>query len=418
MIVISGMDSIDYLIIGAGVTGLAFANCVASDRCLILEKNAEPGGHCRTVRQAGFTWDYAGHFLHFQRPEIESFVLDKLRDEDLVRVGKRAAIRFQGRYVDYPFQQHVGGLPRKDSTGGAARPQPASAATTTTGLKRMFYERCGRAVADAFLVPYNEKVFATDVSKLEDCALGRFFPPGTPTGGEAAMDRSYNATFLYPKNGACCVIDALLRDILPTRIAYGETVQQVDAPSHVAKTNRREIRYGRLISTAPLTALLRYTGHASAAGTFAFSQVLVLNLGFDRKGDERYHWIYFPEPEYPFYRVGYYDNVVAADRMSLYVETAYSATTTIDNDAAMNAVMVGLREAGIVTNHRLIASYPVMMTPAYVHTTPSATREFAHRDAAWRSHGIYSIGRYGGWRYSSIEDCIFEARSLAAEIDA
>jgi hypothetical protein len=48
-----------------------------------------------------------------------------------------------------------------------------------------------------------------------------------------------------------------------------------------------------------------------------------------------------------------------------------------------------------------------------VHTTPSALEKFERYDAVLQSKDIHSIGRYGGWRYSSIEDCIFEAQSLA-----
>ena len=32
-------------------------------------------------------------------------------------------------------------------------------------------------------------------------------------------------------------------------------------------------------------------------------EVLVFNLGFDRKGWPEHHWVYFPEPKYSFYRV-------------------------------------------------------------------------------------------------------------------
>ena len=31
-----------------------------------------------------------------------------------------------------------------------------------------------------------------------------------------------------------------------------------------------------------------------------------------------------------------------------------------------------------------------------------------------RANGVYSIGRYGGWTYCSIEDNIVEARALVA----
>ena len=33
-----------------------------------------------------------------------------------------------------------------------------------------------------------------------------------------------------------------------------------------------------------------------------------------------------------------------------------------------------------------------------------------------RSLGAYTIGRYGGWTYCSMEDCMLEAEALAASL--
>ncbi|WP_279502736.1 NAD(P)-binding protein [Aeromonas veronii] len=62
-----------YLVVGGGVSGLMFANLVKSDNFILLEKESELGGFCRTIYQDGFIWDYAGHFFHFANEEIKSF---------------------------------------------------------------------------------------------------------------------------------------------------------------------------------------------------------------------------------------------------------------------------------------------------------------------------------------------------------
>src|SRR5262249_13174656 len=58
--------------IGAGVSGLSFANWWRERHpgadVVILEAEPEPGGYCRTVVDAGFVWDYSGHFFHFKDP--------------------------------------------------------------------------------------------------------------------------------------------------------------------------------------------------------------------------------------------------------------------------------------------------------------------------------------------------------------
>ena len=53
------------LIVGAGVTGLSYAAYTKNDY-LVIEKESEIGGYCRTIKQDGFVWDYSGHFFIFK----------------------------------------------------------------------------------------------------------------------------------------------------------------------------------------------------------------------------------------------------------------------------------------------------------------------------------------------------------------
>ena len=40
----------------------------------------------------------------------------------------------------------------------------------------MLYARFGRGIAEKFLIPYNEKLYACDLATLDKDAMGRFFP--------------------------------------------------------------------------------------------------------------------------------------------------------------------------------------------------------------------------------------------------
>ena len=59
------MTQVKYLIIGAGISGLTAANYLKKDY-LLIEKENEPGGYCRTIHRGDYVWDYAGHFFHFK----------------------------------------------------------------------------------------------------------------------------------------------------------------------------------------------------------------------------------------------------------------------------------------------------------------------------------------------------------------
>ena len=75
------------LIVGAGITGLSYAAATSNDY-LVIEKEPEIGGYCRTILQDGFIWDYSGHFFHFRNKDIERFVMDKMhKDRDITKFG-------------------------------------------------------------------------------------------------------------------------------------------------------------------------------------------------------------------------------------------------------------------------------------------------------------------------------------------
>ncbi len=63
--------NVKYLIIGAGISGPTFANYADGDY-LIVEKEDEVGGYCRTIKEKDYVWDYAGHFFHFSTDEFKS----------------------------------------------------------------------------------------------------------------------------------------------------------------------------------------------------------------------------------------------------------------------------------------------------------------------------------------------------------
>ena len=51
------MEKVKYLILGAGVSGLSFANNIDEQDYLIIEKENEAGGYCRTKRSGDYVWD-------------------------------------------------------------------------------------------------------------------------------------------------------------------------------------------------------------------------------------------------------------------------------------------------------------------------------------------------------------------------
>ncbi|MGB8331906.1 MAG: FAD-dependent oxidoreductase [Polyangiales bacterium] len=416
------MERTRYLVIGAGVTGIAFADWIRDSDCLIVESEDEIGGYCRSVRRDGFVWDYSGHFFHFQHPEIERYLLDRMDGQRILRIERDSRIWYAGRFIDFPFQKNIHQLPSAEYHE-CIRDLEERPADDGVSFEEMLYARYGRGIAEKFLIPYNEKLYATDLAALDAHAMGRFFPHAsldeirgntdTPNGD------GYNATFTYPEGGAIQYVEALAQGVGKNQISLNERVLRIDLEGKVATTTRRRIRYDRLISSAPLISLLRMCGVPFEAGVFTHNKVLVFNLGFDSKGPPSVHWIYYPQRDLVFYRVGFYDNIFGSNRMSLYVEIGLPehADPSEDERAAMKRrVLADLRTCGVVTNQTLVASHQVLLDPAYVHITARANAETAAKKEALAVRDVHTIGRYGSWTYCSIEDNIVEARTLAEQL--
>ena len=422
------MTEVDYLVIGAGVSGLGFANWIgekgSSGSVLVVEADDEPGGYCKTVEQDGFVWDYSGHFFHFRRPEIEAWLRERMPGEDVRTVRRVSKVRFAGQDIDFPFQKNIHQLPRQDFieclTDLYFRDEAPGADVAPGSFLEMLYRRYGKGIADRFLVPYNEKLYATDLGALDRDAMGRFFPHADIADILRNMrtpdNAGYNATFTYPARGAIRYIHALLRDLPAGTVACDERVVRIDLEAKTAETTKRTIRWNRIVSSAPLPRLLAMTDLPHDTGAWSWNQVLVFNLGFDRKGMDEVHWMYFPDRARSFYRVGWYDNILGADRMSLYVELGAPAGARFDIDAMRARVLADLAAERIVDGHQLVSWHTVTLDPAYVHITQRSLAE--HRRAAdlLAAAGVHTVGRYGGWTYCSIEDNLIETRELAARL--
>lgn len=413
------MQQTRFLIIGAGVTGLSFAGHLTEKDYLICEAAAEIGGYCRTVRRDGFVWDYSGHFFHFRRPEIERELVEAIGPERVRRVAKDTRIHYAGRLIDYPFQRNIHQLPEPEFLdclrGLFQRPS-----APPENFHEMLIAKFGRGITDKFLAPYNEKVYATDLARLDVDAMGRFFPYADAEeivrGLGARHDASYNATFTYPEGGAVEYIQALARKVDAGRVLLGEPLERIDLRTKTARTSKREIRFEYLLSSAPFPRLLEACGVPFDHAAYTHNQVLVYNLGFDAKGPRGVHWIYYPERELSFYRVGFYDNIFDTPRMSLYVELGYPRGARLDAahiDATRERVLSDLRKVGVLDRQQLVAEHCVVLDPAYVHITKASVAEVARQRELLAARGVYSAGRYGSWTYCSIEDNIVEARALA-----
>lgn len=414
------MKQVKYLIIGAGISGLTAANYLKKDY-LLIEKENEPGGYCRTIHRGDYVWDYAGHFFHFKTDEFRRLFHENIPEQDIISQTKRTKILYKGQLVDYPFQTNIHQLEKQEFIDCLYDLFQRKEKTEYSDFLDMLYGKFGKSIVEKFLKPYNEKLYACDLHQLDKDAMGRFFPyadiPQIIANMKREQDSSYNSTFLYPRNGAGSFLDVLYRRLDSTKVRLGCTLTRVDAERKLAYTDGgEEISFEYLINTAPLNHFLAMLGTDAALelnGRLSYNKVLVFNLGFSKKSAFKEHWIYVPDKDVNYYRIGFYDNILSTDKLSMYVEIGYPKDAAVDTEQQLALTLENLKRCGIVTeDNSLITSSTILMDPAYVHIRRDTEAAIAEMKRSLAVSGIHTIGRYGGWTYCSMEDCMLEAKEL------
>lgn len=414
-----------FLIIGGGISGLSFANYV--DDYLIIEKEDTFGGYCRTIKRNGFIWDYAGHFFHFKTDEFKKKFLDVLNEDEIVVKNKKTKILYNNELIDFPFQTNIHQLPKEEFIDCLYDLFNKEEKDEYNNFLDMLYGKFGKSIVEKFLKPYNEKLYATDLSNLDVDAMGRFFPYADKEAiiknMKEANNNSYNGTFLYPKNGASTFIDILYNNLDKDKVLLDEAVIEINKKEkYVITSKERKIYYEYLINTMPLNNFLPIINENDLNSKLSYNKVLVFNLGFNKKSKYTdIHWLYIPDKECNYYRVGFYDNILNQGKLSMYIEIGYSMDKEISENEIkkqLDLTLMNLKKQQIIDDDTILEEYmPIVMNPAYVHIRKETDSEIKELFEKLSRDNIYSIGRYGAWTYCSMEDCMVAAKEIAEKIN-
>ena len=416
------------LIIGAGISGLTYAN-YCGDNYIIVEKEDEVGGYCRTIKKGDFVWDYAGHFFHFKTQEFKEKFLNQLPKEDIIYNDKCTKIFYKGSFIDFPFQTNIHQLEKDEFIDCLYDLFNKEEKEQYDNFLDMLYGKFGKSIVEKFLKPYNEKLYAIDLTKLDVDAMGRFFPYADKEAIIKNMKNSkvnsYNASFLYPKNGAGSFVKILYESLDKNKVLLNTKVDSIDVNDKVATlSNGEKVEYETLINTMPLNKFLELIGeHDELLSKMSYNKVLVFNLGFDKASPlcKKEHWIYVPSPDCNFYRCGFYNNILGEEKLSMYIEIGYDKKDVLTDKMIDEQLKITLENLGkmsiIDSSMKLQEHISLIMDPAYVHISTETNKMIDELKKQFKDNSIYTIGRYGAWIYNSMEDSMLAAKELAESIN-
>ncbi|PRP96022.1 protoporphyrinogen/coproporphyrinogen oxidase [Enhygromyxa salina] len=443
-------DRAPVVILGAGLTGLCAAYHLQAAPFLLVEQHSQVGGHARSHREQGHTFDVTGHWLHLRDDRSKALLAELFPSEPgqgsaWVSVERKTKIHSHGAELEYPFQANLHGLPLDvvqeclvalvEAREAAARGE--AWATDPRSFEAYAIAKFGRGIARHFFVPYNTKLWGMHPDRLAPEWVRRFVPEPDAAqiiAGAIGLPQTglgYNVNFMYPRAGGIDALPNALRGRIQARERAGEgqlrtqtQVEEIEPSTGRVKLSSAPdwIDYRALISSIPLPELIARIPEAppevrEAAAALRWVRWRYLDVATTRPIPADWHWVYVPELRFDFFRVGAYSNAVASmappDAASLYVELSEREREPDLAQVAQQLVEIGALAS--VEHIRFARTRDVEY--AYVvfdedHGPATATI------SAWLERvGIRSCGRYGAWIYNSMEDSMLSGLAAAQWAD-
>lgn len=416
-------------ILGGGITGLAAG--LVSD-LPVYEAAATPGGICSsyylrpgsgerlsTMPADGETYHFelgGGHWIFGGDPAVLRFIRSLTPVKSYQR---RSAVFFarQNLYVPYPLQNHLGYL-GTEIAARALNEMLTAPKTKPITMADALTQDFGPTLTEHFFGPFHELYTAglwTQIGPQDgykspvniSLALQGAFGQTPPVG--------YNATFVYPEPGLNTLAQRMAEKC---HVQYNKQVVQIDARRQVLHfADGAAAPYDTLISTLPLSKAMLMTGLEGGVPPDPYTSVLVLNIGAVRGSRcPADHWLYNPDAQAGFHRVGFYSNVdvsflpqsaqAANDRVSIYVERAYRGgeqPTDQEIKIYAEAVVKELQSWEFIGEVEVVD--PTWIDVAYTWSWPGSSWR-AKALKRLEEYNIFQVGRYGRWNFQGIADSI------------
>ena len=416
---------VKYLIIGAGPTGLGAAhrlNELGEKDFIVLEANPHAGGLSASFKdEAGFTWDIGGHVIFSHYPYFDD-LLNSILGNDYTEHRRIARIRSAGAWTPYPYQNNIRYLPKEiqwecvEGLLPGRRPE-----SYPSNFEEWIYTVFGEGLAKHFMLPYNFKVWAyppklmsfqwigerVSVVDLEAVLKNLILQDDNVTWGP-------NSQFRFPLHGGTGEIFRRMAARFNDRIRFNTPLAKLDLSRKCATTQSgEEIYFTSFLSTAPLDLLAGeiITGAPDkikeAASWLEHSGVYVAGVGTSSPREDDTCWMYFPEKDSPFYRVtnlhNYSPNIAPAGSGSraLLADVSFSKHKREERAELKERILAGLSNTTLLEAKAIphTSFWSIEAEYGYPTPTPKRDRALAVIQPWLQENGVYSRGRFGGWRY-------------------
>ncbi|MBR2186689.1 MAG: NAD(P)-binding protein [Lachnospiraceae bacterium] len=393
-----------YLIIGAGPAGLTLAAAL-KDRgvndLLVLEKESEAGGLCRSREVDGFPFDIGGgHFLDVRRPKVNEFLFKFMPEEEWDRYERDSRIELKGQIIGSPIEANIWML---DTDSQVEYLKAIAEAGCVSGkpmpekFTEWIYWKLGKRIAEDYMIPYNKKMFGEELD-----SLGTYWLEKLPdvsfedTLRSCLTHKAYakqpgHAEFFYPKKYGYGELWLRIAESLGDRLKTGVSAAKLDIDEN---TVNDEFKADIIINTVPWTAFetIKGAGDRMLKGIKTLKHSSIVTEYFSENMDTKAHWIYYPEEAKDYHRILVRHNFCPGSR-GYWTETNLARYKESSREHFVNEY-------------------------AYPLNTIGKNETMAKLLLKMKEHNVIGLGRWGEWQHFNSDVVVERALKLAEELGA
>ncbi|MFC1808331.1 protoporphyrinogen/coproporphyrinogen oxidase [Candidatus Omnitrophota bacterium] len=430
------MINTNVLILGAGLAGIELGRRLSetNDNFIILEKENQVGGMCRTNRTGDYYWDFAVHALYSKEKTIMDYLLSLPIDYEHHKRHVKIVHSYKGkrRLLDYPFESGIKDLPlshKLECVFGYLN--CVKRKKDNASLRSWIDTHLGPGVAKHFMIPYNSKIWNCQLCRISSSLVSCKIEPASLKDfllsalGKSVVGRAYQAEFVYPVRGIQELIDYSARNIQP-HIKLDTIVDRLRRDHDrwvVTTSDGSEYCAETVISTIPLVELLKKVdvkGVNESCDVFKWNNTYFVMVGLKQGCNFEFikdcHWVFFKEDEI-FYRVTLMNNFGKDSPPTLVAEiTKKDDINSEDEECIKDLVLSNLLSLGIIADKNHIAIVDIKLLN-YTYPIPTPGLESVKKDIAdnLKQQNLFLLGRNGNWDYINMDGIINKVEKFIEE---
>lgn len=392
-----------YLILGAGPAGLAIANRLkelGESSFLVLEKEQEAGGLCRSTQVDGSPLDIGGgHILDVRRPAVNKFLFQFMPEEEWDKYDRISKIQIGNISIDYPFEANIWELPIEEqvqhliaiSKAGCNNNEPMP-----TKFSEWIPWKLGRKITDDYMLPYNQKIWSMDLDELGTYWLDKLPNVSFEETLRSCLEHKPfgslpgHAQFYYPKKYGYGELWLRMAENIKSNIEYNVNVQTIDFNT---KTVNGKYKADVIINTIPWTVFedIKGSDDEFEQSIRKLIHTSVVIKYFDETLDTNASWAYFPDPQLEHHRI-MYRSTFCPNSKGYWTETNLKRSALEDG------------------NWHYINEF------AYPVSTIDKPKAIAYILNYTKSKGIIGLGRWGEWQHYNSDLTVELAMKTAEQL--